>query len=396
MKVSTRDAPVDDPRAVNEVLALLDSTWLDPVAHARPTHYNIATSVVCNIRCVFCPRQTLTPLTKEDFGYLAADYFDAVEPHLEAALRTGMFGLGEPFLNPNFFEFLRAAKERGTYCMTSSHGMSLKPRVIERILDHGLDELCVSFDGATARTTNFLRDGANFETVRKQVGDLIRRRNERGLERPRVHMSFTVSKYNMWEMRKAVRLAKELGVDLLAFSNLVLDNPEHAHVSAVGSRVYRWNLARARRLAGELGVEMATFFQIPFPYREQPVPATDASVRYGCSEAWRAMIVERDGNMKPCCYLDESFGNVRDGDYAEQLNSDAAVAFRRTFTERRFKNTCRGCGQFAALTDGATRGILAKAEDRIASGPFGAETRVLLAEKLRYFRDLAGAPASAE
>ncbi len=389
MKVSTTGAPVDDPRAVNEVLALLDSTWLDPTVHARPTHYNIATSVVCNIKCVFCPRQTLTPLAKKDFGYLTADYFEEVKPHLGAALRTGMFGLGEPFLNPNFFDFLKAAKERGTYCMTSSHGMSLKPRVIGKILDHGLDELCVSFDGATARTTNFLRNGADFDTVRRQVGDLIRQRNERGLDRPRVHMSFTVSKYNMWEMSKGVRLAHELGVDMLAFSNLVLDNPEHAHVSAVGSRIYEWNLARAKRVAKKLGVEMMTFYQIPYPYKEQPVPPTDPGVRYGCLEAWRAMIVERDGNMKPCCYLDLSYGNVHKGDYVDQLNSEAAIGFRRTFTERRYKNICKGCGQFGHITNDRTNSILSRTNEKIENGNFSDETRILLREKLNYFQDLA-------
>jgi hypothetical protein len=50
--------PLDHPRAINDILALLDSTWLSPETFARPTHYDIAVSVGCNIKCPFCPRQT--------------------------------------------------------------------------------------------------------------------------------------------------------------------------------------------------------------------------------------------------------------------------------------------------------------------------------------------------
>ncbi len=385
---STENAALDDPRAINEVLALLDSTWLDPTAHARPTHYNIATSVVCNIKCVFCPRQTFGP--EIDSGFLKADFYDPVVPHLEAALRTGLFGLGEPFLNKRFFEFLAAAKAQGTYCMTSSHGMSLKPEVIDKILDHGLDELCVSLDGATARTVNFLRNGADFDTVVHNVGELLRRRRERGLNHPRVHISFTVSKYNVWEMCKAVRLVHRLGADRLAFSNLVLDHAEHAHVSVAGSKVFNFNLRRAKNLAEKLGVDCTYFYQIPFPKKSQPVPQPAPGVRYGCPEAWRAMIVEKDGNMKPCCYLNESFGNTSEpGTYEEKLNSPAAIEFRKTFTERQYKNTCMGCGQFYQVTDEDTRQILAKAETMIATGNFSPASRILLEEKLRAFRELA-------
>lgn len=386
---STAGAVADDPRAVNEVLALLDATWLDPHVNARPTHYNIATSVVCNIKCVFCPRQTMLPDVGRNFGYLSADHFDAVTPHLEAALRTGMFGLGEPFLNPRFFDFLKAAKERGTYCMTSSHGMSLKPRIVEKILDHGLDELCVSMDGASARTTNFLRNGADFDTIVRQVSHLVKRRNERGLSRPRVHMSFTVSKYNVWEMPAAVRLAARMGVNQIAFSNLVLDHPEHAHVSVAGSRVHAFNLRRAKSAGAKLGVDVTNFYQIPFPWKKQPIPPLADGVRYGCPDAWRAMIVERDGNVKPCCYMNLTFGNLKDGDLASHLNSKAAVGLRRTFTEGKYLNICRGCGQFYQITPADTMEAIGKAEAKLQAGAFTDATRILLGERIRYFRDLA-------
>jgi len=390
---STRDAaqiawPLDHPRAINDILALLDSTWLSERTHARPTHYDIAVSKVCNIKCPFCPRQTFDPAVIQS-GMMLERHYAPVVPHLEASQRTGLYGLGEPFLNKNFFTFLRAAKAQGTYCMTSTHGMSLTSDRIDEILESELDELCVSMDGATPRTFNFLRNGADFHTVVRNVTELLIRRRARSLRTPRVHIACAISKYNVWQLKAMVRLAHRMGADKLAFSNLVLDHPEHAHASIVGTRVFRWNLARAMKEAERLGLECVYFFQMPFPYREEPVPPPRAGVRHGCPSAWRQVIVERDGNLKPCCYLDVSLGNSAEKPMAEQFNSDAALALRRSFTTAEYYDKCKGCGQFMEITDQQTADLLEQARRRIEAGNFSEAVRARLSESLAEFQRLA-------
>lgn len=380
--------PLDHPRAINDILALLDSTWLSPTTHARPTHYDVAVSVVCNIRCPFCPRQTFGDEVKS--GLMKEKHFAPVIPHLEVSQRTGLYGLGEPFLNKKFFDFLTAAKERGTYCMTSTHGMSLTSERIDQVLDSELDELCVSMDGPTPRTFNFLRSGADFDTVVANVRELIRRRNERGKRTPRVHIACAISKYNVWHLKAMVRLTKSLGADKLAFSNLVLDFPEHAHASIVGTRLFRFMLNRAMAEAKRIGLECVYFYQIPFPWKDYPAPPIEEGVRYGCPSAWRQLIVERDGNLKPCCYLDVSLGNSADKPLEEQFNSGPAVGLRRTFTEGRYLEKCKGCGQFTQITAERTAEILAEAEQRIAEGNFSAGVREQLVAALGHFQRLAG------
>lgn len=378
--------PLDHPRAVNDILALLDSTWLSEKTFARPTHYDIAVSVVCNIKCPFCPRQTFGDQVRS--GLMQEKHFAPVVPHLETSQRTGLYGLGEPFLNKKFFEYLAAAKKRGSYCMTSSHGMSLTSEKIDEVLESGLDELCVSMDGASARTFNFLRSGAEFDTVVANVSELVRRRNERGKKRPRVHIACAISKYNVWQLKAMVHLTRRMGADKLAFSNLVLDFPEHAHASIVGTRVFRFNLARAMREAERIGLECVYFFQMPFPYKEQPSPAPEKGARYGCPSAWRQIIVERDGNLKPCCYLDMSLGNSAEKPMEEQFNSEAAVNLRRSFTTGDYVEKCKGCGQFTRISDDETRAILDDATRRIESGNFSDSVRANLRQVLAHYEEL--------
>lgn len=379
--------PQDHPRAVNDILALLDSTFLSDRTFARPTHYDIAVSVVCNIKCPFCPRQTFGDAVTS--GLMKEKHYDPVVPHLEVSQRTGLYGLGEPFLNKKFFDFLTAAKARGSYCMTSSHGMSLTSEMIDKVLDSGLDELCVSMDGATPRTFNFLRSGADFKTVVHNVTELLRRRNARGQATPRVHIACAISKYNVWQLKSMVRLAKSMGADKIAFSNLVLDHHEHAHASIVGTRVFRWNLGRAKKEAARIGIECVYFFQMPFPYKEEPPPPVQPGMRYGCPSAWRQVIVERDGNLKPCCYLDMSLGNSADKPMEEQFNGKPAMGLRRTFTSGNYIGKCKGCGQFTAVDAQATRDIIRDAAGKIARGNFSEPIREQLLHAHGHFRELA-------
>lgn len=385
--------PLDHPRAINDILALLDSTWLSEKTFARPTHYDIAVSKVCNIKCPFCPRQTFSP-DEIKSGMMLEKHYAPVVPHLDASQRTGLYGLGEPFLNKNFFTFLAAAKEKGSYCMTSTHGMSLTSEKIDEVLASGLDELCVSMDGATPRTFNFLRSGADFDTVVRNVTELLRRRRERNLRTPRVHIACAISKYNVWQLKAMVRLTKKMGADKLAFSNLVLDHPEHAHASIVGTRVFRWNLARAMREAGRLGVECVYFFQMPFPYIEEPPPTPTPGTRYGCPSAWRQLIVERDGNIKPCCYLDLSYGNTTEKPLEEHFNGKAAVGLRKTFTSGKYLEKCKGCGQFMAITAERTRAILDNAAARIERGNFSEENRAMLRHVHQHYVELLNGTAT--
>ncbi len=379
--------PLDHPRAINDVLALLDSTWLSPKTRARPTHYDVAVSVVCNIKCPFCPRQTFGDEVVS--GLMKEEHYNPIVPHLEVSQRTGLYGLGEPFLNKRFFPFLRAAKERGTYCMTSSHGMTLNKAMIGRVIESELDELCISIDGATPRTFAYLRSGADFHTVVRNVSELLRRRNEAGKRAPRVHIACAVSKYNVWQMKAMVRLTHEMGADKLAFSNLVLDHKEHAHASVAGTRIFRFNLRRAMREADRLGLECVYFYQKPFPWREEQAPPPRGGVRYGCPSAWRQLIVERDGNLKPCCYLDTSLGNSAERPMEEQFNSGAAVALRRSFTEGKYLEACKGCGQFTQIDGERTREILDEASERIREGNFSGPVREKLRAELEEFERLA-------
>ncbi len=53
-----------------------------------------------------------------------------------------------------------------------------------------------------------------------------------------------------------------------------------------------------------------------------------------CNAPWVSTVVEADGTVRPC-FFHPPFGNVHDASLLEILNSERAVAFRRTLDMRR-------------------------------------------------------------
>jgi hypothetical protein len=80
---------------------------------------------------------------------------------------------------------------------------------------------------------------------------------------------------------------RSIGADKVAFSNLVLDHPEHEHASIVSTRIFRFNHARAVRKGDRIGMPTVFFYQIPFPWKDHGPPPIQPGVRYGCPSTWR-------------------------------------------------------------------------------------------------------------
>lgn len=376
---------LDDPRTVNDVASLLDSTALFDRTIALPRGYEIAVSSACDIRCLFCPRQTFPP-DEVHSGLMTGPSFTPLTPGFEAAQRVNLLGLGEPFLNPRLFDFITAAKSRGVSVATSTHGLRLTGRGIARVLASGLDELGVSIDGADAETFAALRGGSELATVSANVRELVRRRHAAGRRTPLVFVACAVSRRNVDQMPALVRLAHRLGADRVAFANVVLDDPRQRRDSVVDSDRFRDAWDRAREEAGRCGVECVFYRKRPLPWLAAPAPPRPPRSRWRCAVAWQRMSVEHDGNLRLCGYLDHSLGNSRDGGVADRFCSGTASGIRRRIMEGDLPEACRGCDHLEVVTGTETVALLDRAEEKIRSCRLSPAVRTRLESELDRFR----------
>ena len=324
-------------QALNHVLELIDHTFLDDRLEQQPAIYAVAVTTVCNLRCGLCIRETLG--VREN-RHMDLDAFARRVPPLSHARRVSLFGTGEPFLHPRFFEFLDLCRRQGVFVSTSTNGTSLTAEVRERIVESGLDELNLSLDAATPGLFARLRGGARLGRVIADVealGALMRRR---GSKRPAINVNMTIHARNLGQVPAMVRLASRLGCRSVSYSSAVIYRPRDEALNVLDTPGLERQLDRARRLGRRLGVEVGFWRQKAHGNRPG---VYHPGAAYGCIQLNSTLIIERGGKVKPCCYLEYYVGDAWADGPAEAFNNEPMRRLRRDLMEGRVRPECQGC-----------------------------------------------------
>ena len=141
-----------------------------------PVEYIVETTAKCNLYCPMCPRET----HKQPKADMADPIFERlVREAGDSAEHMMLIGLGEPLMDPEIFNRIEFCHRHSISTLLSTNGTLLDERNAARLLDSPLEQLTLSFDGATKETFEFYRKGANFEKVRNNFVRFARMKHER-------------------------------------------------------------------------------------------------------------------------------------------------------------------------------------------------------------------------
>ncbi|NTV12260.1 MAG: radical SAM protein, partial [Zoogloea sp.] len=181
----------------------------------------------CNLRCRMCPiayRRDGPPwgpaafIEWETFLRLVDGFPELEELHLQ--------GLGEPLMHPRFFDMVRHAASRGVRVSTNTNLTLITPARARLCVTSGLSALHASIDGATAATYQYIRQGASFAKVLRNLDRLMASRAQLGSGTPQVRIVAVAMRRNLDELPGIVALAAEHGVDTVFVQHLCHDYGE--------------------------------------------------------------------------------------------------------------------------------------------------------------------------
>jgi len=307
-----------------------------PEESRKPFWIMVEPTTLCNLRCKFCPRNV--PSLK--FGSMTFKQFKKIIDTFPNATHFRIQGLGEPFLNKDIFKMIRYAKEKKIIVEIYSNATLVQGKLAKKILNSDIDELMFSVDGATKKTYESLRIGANFEKTMKNIEDFTKLK-KLSRSKMKVKLAVVLMKENYKELANLVDLAYHLGVDGIGVQlvqykfDIGISNKKQAEAFEKYQNDLKKRIDVAFNYAKELGLEIT----VPtFEYNDKI-----------CEWAWSGIYITWNGNILPCCSIfDRVMGNIFTDNFDDVWNNENYKKFRRNISGKgeSIPKECVGCTFF--------------------------------------------------
>ncbi|MBI4617440.1 MAG: SPASM domain-containing protein [Planctomycetes bacterium] len=152
----------------------------------------------CNAKCITCPHA----FHERPQGIMSEELYLKIldECVREKVRKLHLHNFGEPLIDKMLPRRVELAKKRGIPSVKIiSNGSLLSEERARALIEAGLDEIKVSFDGLSREVFERVRKPLKYEAVAGNVEGLVRFRNEMGRKNPRVELLFVSIQENETE-----------------------------------------------------------------------------------------------------------------------------------------------------------------------------------------------------
>ena len=332
-------ATLSRPSSWRKVYRRMLIRYLDPERpQPFPRKVQIEATSKCNLRCTCCPHSR-----EADKGqHLGPDELRELLgrlPRLPA--RVVLSGIGEPLVNPRFFELVDVLSERRIQCQFYTNGTLLTTRKCEEIISRpSIFKVEISCDGVCKETFEELRPGADFDRWTGAVREFVTKTREARKQRRRLRVgALTVlNKRTLGEIEGIIRLAADLGFDHITILDTIPIDDVAASLCA--SQAERSTICPEDLSALGRAVGIGVFFELR---RKQTPP----KARVRCLQPWEYVFIRAGGDVAPCCAVFGSdkaavMGNLLQDGFADIWHGERFREFRRT-SSLGTNPLCRAC-----------------------------------------------------
>lgn len=288
-----------------------------------PISMAIEPTTACNLRCPECPsglRSFTRPTGKLDVG-LFKKIMTEVSPHL---MYLTFYFQGEPYLNPEFLEMVKIASQHKIYTTTSTNAHFLDDKNAKRTVESGLNRLIISIDGSSQETYESYRKEGDLTKVLEGTKNIVRWRKKLNSKNLKVVWQFLVVKPNEHQIPEVKALAKEYGVDKVAFKTAqIYDYKNGSDLIPTIDKYSRYK----KESDGSYSIKN--------------------ELEDKCWKMWNSCVITWDGQVIPCCFdkdASHSFGNVSNESFKDIWFSRQYQNFRNALLTSRSKiEICKNC-----------------------------------------------------
>lgn len=351
---------------------------------SMPRQVQVGTNWTCNLKCSFC-RLTM-PWTRESMQKLTGEELQ-ISPRVEGAIEIllpycemlTLTPLGEPLLWSGLGNLLDLHAKIGSKNLAmTTNGMLLGDRNCERLVRGEVAELFVSIDTNDPDVYKTMRVGGDLREVEAGLRRLGAWKEKLGSILPRLHCNATFMERNIRQLPSMVAWAGEFGFSDLSVQLMEIENPGQeseflGHHVELARRMVDEALENGRKLKFDVKPHLALAnlisasaagrnvarhdFKAASPIMPESVKRADghsdsASEKVieerdekllveKCMDPWFNVLIDTDGDVRPCCWTGMSWGNLNRLEFDQVWNGPVAVGMRRAFLQDIIPIGCR-------------------------------------------------------
>jgi radical SAM protein with 4Fe4S-binding SPASM domain len=231
---------------------------------------------------------------------------------------------GEPYLHPSFTGLVKYASSKNIYSATSTNAHFLDDDNARKTVESGLDRLIISIDGTTQETYEQYRKGGRLAKVIEGAENIVRWKKKLNSKKPYTVFQFLVVRHNEHETEEVKALAKNIGVDTVAFKTAQVYDYEN------GNNLIPLNEKYSRYKKNGDG---------RFHIKNE--------LLNHCWKMWHSCVITWDGKVVPCCFdkdASHQLGDVNKNSFSEIWNSQPYNSFRTSLLKSRSSiDICNNC-----------------------------------------------------
>lgn len=244
----------------------------------------------CNCRCEHCFSGTFQPIDHNTRVLQPEEYKAALNEMVEAGVFHFVLHGGEPFLNPNLNDYIKACQPQKSYLTIVTNGTIADKDRLREVHQLGVDKIGVSIDSIYPEEHDSFR---NLKGCHEMAFKTLEMAKEVGMERG---MSITFMNENLHtpSIQELIKYCEENEI------NIDVNIPQP---------VGKWEERKDLMLTDE------NFKYIEDLHKKNIRIRRDIFSRFqrtGCPAASETLYLNNFGEVLPCAFLHTSLGNIRD------------------------------------------------------------------------------------
>lgn len=323
----------------------------------KPIKMLLQTTYRCNLYCLFC--ENLQSRKEGNFDYSKElslkEWYKIIKDSAELGVRSWWIsGGGEPMCNKKItIGIIKKIKElpfKTETCITTN-GTEFNVEDIKELIKNQLDLVVFSIDSPNERNHDLLRGKkGTFKNAIKALHQFAIIKKKLNSRNPYIKISAILNNYNILNLTKFVKLAKENGCFELSLCPLIIMKGTKNLIKKMNVQIKEINIDiikeinAATILAKKISLKFNIRLGISYESKNHKIIPNKILNSY-CYEPYYFMLITPFGNISPCCTYGHGYNNfnIKNKNLNDIWFSKEFESLRNDLCKGTMKYKCRNC-----------------------------------------------------